>query len=667
VRVRLGVLLAVVGGTLSFGAAEASAALEFCERASSGRSCARLTVPLDRTGTVPGTVTLRIERQKAKRSTRPPLFVIAGGPGRSTTRTFDRVTMSDIVGTEARSRDIVAMDQRGTGGSGAFDCPALQRGQTKAAVIAKCAAKLGPRRDFYSSTDMADDIDAVREALGAERIAIFGAAYGTHVALTYARRYPSRVDRLVLDSVHGPNGVDVFERSSMAAVPRVINRLCGRRRCRSFTRDAGGDAMRLAAQLDRRPLVGLVNDRRGRKHRGVIDGQDLLDLVASTDLTPFFGATDELPGAIHNALRGDAAPLLRALAHSAASSTSPRSERELSAATRLATLCSDSLLPWNASTPIAARRAAAAAFVATLPANAFAPFGARTALQGEVLDACRSWPAPARQRAALGPLPDVPALLLAGGLDVRTPLANAQAVAAAMPRAKIVTVGNAGHAVLGWGFTNCPTAATRRFLAGGDPGRCGPGPRFGFPLPAPPMSLRDMSPSGGASGRAGRTATAVRHTFVDFFVEVMGEAENRFAAVDPRRPLQVLKRQLRAGALRGGVYSIPIRGSGMVFDHAVAIPGVRVHGRLRGHRGGLTGVLKVSGRTAAPGRLVIRGTVLRGKLGGQRVRVPLGGLAKEFATGPGRASDARVARPARRLRSGRGRGWCGGRSCRRGG
>jgi len=234
VRVRFGVLLAVIGGTLSIGAAEASAALEFCERASSARSCARLTVPLDRSGTVPGTVILRVERQKAKRSTRPPLFLIAGGPGRSTTRTFDRDTVSDLFGTESRSRDIVLMDQRGTGGSGALDCPALQRGQAKVAAIAECAARLGPRRDFYSSTDMADDIDAVREALGAEQIAIFGAAYGTHVALTYARRYPSRVDRIVLDSVHGPNGADVFQRSSMAAVPRVLNRLCGRRQCRDF-------------------------------------------------------------------------------------------------------------------------------------------------------------------------------------------------------------------------------------------------------------------------------------------------------------------------------------------------------------------------------------------------------------------------------------------------
>jgi len=648
-RVRSSVLLAAVGGTLSIGAAEASAALEFCERASSGRSCATLTVPLDRSGAVPGTVKLRIERQKAKRSTRPPLLLIAGGPGRSTTRTFDRETVSDLFGTESGSRDIVVMDQRGTGGSGALDCPALQRGKPKAAAIAECAAKLGAYRDFYSSTDMADDIDAVREVLGAEQIAIFGAAYGTHVALTYARRYPGRVDRLVLDSVHGPNGVDVFERSSMAAVPRIVDSLCGRRRCRSFTRDAGGDVARLATQLDRRPLAGLVNDRRGRKYRATIDGQDLLDLVASTDLTPLFGVGDEIPGALHNALRGDAAPLLRARIHSAAFSVSPRSARELSVATRLATLCTDSLLPWTASTPIAARQASAAEFVAALPASAFAPFGVRTALQGEVLDSCRSWPAPARQRPALGALPDVPALLLAGGLDVRTPLANAQAVATEMPRAKMLTVGNAGHGILGWGFTNCPSGATRRFLAGGNPGRCGPGPRFSFPLPAPPMSLRDVGPGGGASGRAGSTAAAVQHTFLDFFIEVMGEAKNRFANIDPRHPLQAFKSQLRAGALRGGVYSIPIRGGGMVFDHAVAIPGVRVHGRLRGHRGGLTGVLKVSGRAAAPGRLVIRRTVLRGKLGGQRVRVPLGGLAKEFAMDSGGASDARVTRLAHSL------------------
>ncbi|HYI80993.1 MAG TPA: alpha/beta hydrolase [Thermoleophilaceae bacterium] len=648
-RVHFGVLLAVVGGVSSIGAAEASAALEFCERASSGRSCARLTVPLDRSGAVPGTIKLRIERQKAKRSARPPLFVIAGGPGRSTTQTFDSETVADVFGTESRSRDIVAMDQRGTGGSGALDCPALQRGQAKAAVIAKCAAKLGPRRDFYSSIDMADDIDAVREALGAERIALFGAAYGTHVALTYARRYPSRVDRLVLDSAHGPNGADVFQRTSMAAVPRVVDRLCGRRQCRSFTRDAGGDARRLATQLDRRPLVGLVTDRRGRRHRATIDGQGLLDAVAATDLTPFFGAADQIPGAIHNALRGDAAPLLRARVLGAASSMAARSERELSAATRLAALCADSLLPWTASTPFAARQASATAFVAALPATAFAPFGARTALQGEVLDACRSWPAPARQRPALGALPDVPTLLLAGGRDVRTPLANAQAIVAEMPRAKVVTVGNAGHAVLGWSFTNCPAGATRRFLAGGDPGHCDPGPRFSFPHPAPPMSLRDVGQGGGASGRAGRTAVAVQHTLMDFLVAVMGDFQLRLATADFKHPRRTFNAPFQAGALRGGAYSIPRRGNGMTFDRAVAVPGVRVHGRLRGKGGSLTGALKVSGRAAAPGRLVVRRAALRGKLGKQRVRIPLEGFIELFATDATSSSAARITRVADRL------------------
>jgi hypothetical protein len=163
------------------------------------------------------------------------------------------------------------------------------------------------------------------------------------------------------------------------------------------------------------------------------------------------------------------------------------------------------------------------------------------------------------------------------------------------------------------------------------------------------MSLRELSPRGGASGRAGRTAFAVGHTMVDFLVEVMGEAQLRFATMDPKHPLRAFEAQLRAGALRGGAYSIPVQGHGLTFERAVAVPGVRVHGRLRGIRGGMTGVLKVSGHAAAHGRLVMRRGALRGKLGGQRVRIPMGGLVELFAKGSSDTSAARVARVADRL------------------
>jgi pimeloyl-ACP methyl ester carboxylesterase len=658
VRVRLGVLLVVVGATLSVGAGEAAAALEPCERASDSRGCTRLTVPLDRTGTVPGTIKLRIERQKAKHAARPPLFLIAGGPGQSATDTFDSEAIDGLFGPEARSRDVVAMDMRGTGGSGALDCPALQRGSTKSSDVAACAAKLGPRRDFYSSVDMAEDIDAVRAELGAERIAIYGASYGTYVAQVYARRFPARVDRLVLDAVVGPRGIDAFERPSMAAVPRVAGTICGKRLCRRFTRDAGADIAALAARLDDRPLSGLVTDRRGRRHRTRIDGRGLLDLVVASDGNPFAAA--EIPAAVRNALHWDPAPLLRARAHTAGSDTPPSSSRQSSAAAYVATLCSDTVLPWESSTPTVGRQFEAVELVSRLPADAFAPFGSRTALNSDVLDWCRSWPSRAVPETVSlqGRLPDVPALLLAGGLDVRTPLENARAVAAEMPRARLVVVGHAGHRVLGWDFTSCSLSATRRFLAGGDPGRCGPGPRSSRPFPAAPTALDELRPAGGATGRSGRTAHAVRHTFVDYLIGIYGEL---FASLVRGSLFDGSGGPVRAGALRGGSYAHPPRRHGVVFDRVVVVPGVRVDGALvwRGRRRGLTGVLKISGPAAAHGRLTLHRRSLRGKLGGRSIRLSIGDFAEVFETS---ATGSSLRRANVRAPLGLGRGvWAGHR------
>jgi pimeloyl-ACP methyl ester carboxylesterase len=632
VRVRLGVLLAVVGGTLSIGAAEASAAFERCGSDDPGqRSCQLLTVPLDRTGAMPGTVRLRIERAKAKRSTRPPLFTLAGGPGQSGIEAFDDATVDDIIGTEGRSRDVVVMDVRGTGGSGLLSCPALQRGRV--AATAACAAKLGPRRDYFSSVDVADDIDAVRAAFGYDRIALLGVSYGTYLAQTYARRHPERVDRLVLDSVVGPDGVDAFERSSMHAAPLVIGTTCGNRRCRSFTRDAAADVRELAARLDERPLAGLVTDSHGRRHRVRIDGSGLLDLIVADDF--LFPLRADVPAAVRSALLGDPAPLLRARKRERVLGTPRTSARHLSATAYVATLCSDTRLPWPAGTPIADRRMASVALAAALPAGAFAPFGAATAATSGVIDTCANWPSSSRPAPPLGPLPDVPALLLAGGVDVRTPVENARAVAQQLPSAQVLISRFSGHGVLSWDESGCASGAVRRFLAGGEAGECRSSPaEFDYIMPPAPTDVTRLPRSSKAAGRSGRTLTAVTLTIADGFYALFTETFTRLAASggDFRR----LPRVLRAGVLRGG--SLVVLRDGLALLRASYVPGVRVSGAVRASgRGRVRGTLRVAGPAAARGRLTLRRGWLAGTLGGRSIRVRyrfLAELARQLADKP---------------------------------
>jgi pimeloyl-ACP methyl ester carboxylesterase len=161
--------------------------------------CATLDVPLDRTGTTPGTVPLHyaIQRQGPKKV----LIALSGGPGQSAVSSASSFAIS--LDPALRRYRLAVLDQRGTGKSGVLSCPNVQRLRSldayKPQAVANCANRIGPRRAFYTTADTVLDIDALRQALGADKIALMGISYGTNVALQYARAFPEHVDRLILD------------------------------------------------------------------------------------------------------------------------------------------------------------------------------------------------------------------------------------------------------------------------------------------------------------------------------------------------------------------------------------------------------------------------------------------------------------------------------------
>ncbi len=146
-------------------------------------------------------------------ATRPkpdPLFLLAGGPGQGAIEGYTPHLgeFADI----HREHDLVMVDQRGTGGSNHLDCEmpddALESDEIPPAEIRKlaqdCLAELPGRPEFYTTSIAVGDLDAVRAALGYERINLFGGSYGTRVAQHYARRYPERTRTITIDSVVPP-------------------------------------------------------------------------------------------------------------------------------------------------------------------------------------------------------------------------------------------------------------------------------------------------------------------------------------------------------------------------------------------------------------------------------------------------------------------------------
>jgi pimeloyl-ACP methyl ester carboxylesterase len=222
-------------------------ALDFSPCAETGHEafdCAILPVPIDRDGMVPGTIDLHVERQRGKEG-RPVLVSVAGGPGYSSTAYRPKDDLQDLtdLGYDVQ---LVVVDQRGTGLSGALEsvAPACRTLDSRRTLRA-CDDALGPAGAFYRTADSVLDLEAVRAALGAERLIVLGVSYGTFLAAEYARRFPDRVQALVLDSPVGPEGGEPLEVTSAHATARVLNALCRDGACAEITRDPAADTAAL--------------------------------------------------------------------------------------------------------------------------------------------------------------------------------------------------------------------------------------------------------------------------------------------------------------------------------------------------------------------------------------------------------------------------------------
>jgi pimeloyl-ACP methyl ester carboxylesterase len=614
------VLLIAVAFVPTLGAATADAQIKFC--GPSDRACAVMSVPLDRAGAVPGSITLTVDRVRAQRADQPPLFLIAAEPGTSARRAFPREEVSDMLRGVVQRRDVIVLDQRGTGDSGSLKCRQLQSASPTAVgtAAAACGAALGARRAFYTTADSVADLEALRAGLGYARIALLAESYGTKVALDYAAAYPHRVERLVLQSPVGPHGLDALSRPSFAASARVLRELC-RRGCRGVTPDPVEDLTRLVQMLEREPLRGVVMTAKGRRTRASLTQSGVFATFAAGDRQ--LGIRRRFPAAVRSAVTGDSAPILRLWRLAVlGEQVGPRTR---SAATRAATLCEETSLPWAREAPVNERAAQAAAILAAQPSGAFAPFDAATAAGGDVLQLCAAWPASDRPAVARGPLPDIPALILSGSQNVRAPTEEARRIAALFPQGRTLLTPGGGHDLLTSAEASCSAGAVRRFLAGRTVGKRCPQMRI-TPTRRDPLSLRHVRPAPGTRGRAGRTVAAVRRTYQDalrtFFDLNEDQIVNHLLADVFADTADLQTVRFEAGGLRSGSYTLtPSRG---VLRNLGYIRGVRVSGRLRSVEIFPDGVLRVSGREAAHGTLRVRSGVMRGRLGGHTVRARLG-------------------------------------------
>jgi pimeloyl-ACP methyl ester carboxylesterase len=614
-----GVLLAVCVCALA-SAAQAQAQIAWAPCGDSNDfACGHLTVPLDPSGTTPGTITLAIRRHRAPvGEAKEAIVALAGGPGQAAIPFAEQ--FAQVLGPIADKRDLIVFDQRGIGLSQPLSCHRFEITANTAPgpAIAECAAQLGPTRSFYATADTVADIEALRVAGGYEKLVLYGTSYGTKVAEEYAQDYPSHVSGLVLDSVVPPNGPEPLNRATFTAIPRVLKQLCAARACAQITPNPVGDLARLVRRLARGPLSGRVIDGRGVAHTVRISSDALLGILLDGDLEPTLRG--EFPAAVRSAADGDTAALarLQARAESGEAGEAESPSESFDNPLYYATSCEDEQFPWNRAASPTKRMAEAKARIAALGASAVAPFTQANVLDLSDIQACAFWPfttpAPAPVQA---PFPSVPTLILSGADDLRTPTANAREVAAQIPGSQLLVVPNTGHSVLSSDPTDCASSALQAVFAGRPikPCKATPPPPILRLTPLAPTRLSDIAPAQGSHGLPGRTLQAVVLTLGDFDRQLALQLVKQLASSGLGGSLS-----LRIGGLRAGWAGLTSEAL-TSFHRYSYVPGVTISGKLTSR----AIELRIGGSAAAHGTLRLGPhKALDGVLGAQHVQLASG-------------------------------------------
>ncbi len=397
-----------------------------------------------------------------------PVFVFAGGPGQSAIDLAG--SWSRLLARVSNRRDIVLVDQRGTGRSAKLACPevaptvplsAALPTEAQAQRLAACREALQrlPHGDLrqYTTWVAMGDVEAVRLALGAPRVNLVGGSYGTRAALEYQRQFPQAVRRMVIDGVAPPDMVlpAAFSLDNQAALDRVFAACeADAATCRARYPALRGEWQSLLAALPRE--ISVAHPVTGVVERLTLTREMLLGLVRVPLYGPALAAG--LPRAFSEAARGRYEPLF-----GLASALQGARSAMLAEGMHFSVVCAEDvprLEAFAADTAEGARgpggAAAGATAATTAPGASAAPapgpagtdFGSIFADQYRRF--CSGWPRGAVPAAFYNmPPAPAPALVLSGGADPVTPPRHGERAARALgAMARHVIVAEAGHGVM---------------------------------------------------------------------------------------------------------------------------------------------------------------------------------------------------------------------------
>ena len=363
------------------------------------------------------------------------VLAFAGGPGQSA---FDAAAVFAQALRYAReNRDILLVDQRGTGKSGLLQCDgmdlvsqfAFDESTADIVALAKtdtlaCKEKLQVDLSHYTTVAAASDFEAVRQALGYQKLHLYGGSYGTRMAQEYMRQYPAAVVTATLDGVVPFNqSLGALGAASDASVAALYAYCEASETCHQQFPRARQQLQQLIQQLDAAPVSTRV---RHPRTFALIDLTLTRAKLQQAIRVALYSNNSRalLPYTIEQALAGDYSPLVGLM-------LSQDIVQQLSVGVNFAVVCAEDVPFWTAES----RAEFAKSYLG------------RTWMQSAEAS-CAVWQTPAVDVAYTQPLQTAtPVLLLSGGLDPVTPPAWAELAMSQMPNARHLVAPHATHIV----------------------------------------------------------------------------------------------------------------------------------------------------------------------------------------------------------------------------
>ncbi|HEX7285346.1 MAG TPA: alpha/beta hydrolase [Candidatus Angelobacter sp.] len=388
----------------------------------------------------------------AEKPAADPFFPLAGGPGQSAVEAFP---LAGYTAKVRKQRDVVLVDQRGTGNSNLLPCELRGPNDAQAILglylpeekLRTCRAELEKQADLtqYTTSISADDLDEVRQALGYDKINVFGGSYGTRAALVYLRQHGDHVRTLTLEGVAPPQYRIplAFSRTIQGSVDQLIARCAADEACHKDFPDLKKEFQAILDRLDKSPAQFEVKTPGGNMQQVTLTRSQFVAGLRPLLYVP--GLASHFPYMVHRAYQGD-------WTHYGTPAVAIRAaiEKEIARGMATSVICAEDIPGLSEAT---IRRQTKGTYLGDFQVRAYQKV-------------CREWPQgkiPSDFHAAIHS--KVPTLLISGALDPATPPEASAQAARDLSNSRVVVVKEGTH---GTG-SPCIDGLISQFVAQGSP------------------------------------------------------------------------------------------------------------------------------------------------------------------------------------------------------